>query len=111
MTTGLTPFVAAPGGVRVAVRVTPKASPAGAVGLALDAAGRAYVKLRVNAPAQDGKANAAALTLLAEEWGLACTNLRIIGGQRGRRKSIHITGDTPELLATLNRWIEDVKHD
>ena len=41
MTTGLTPFVAAPGGVRVAVRVTPKASPAGAVGLALDAAGRA----------------------------------------------------------------------
>ncbi len=75
-------FEAAPGGVRVTVRVTPKASPAGVSGQAVDSRGRGYVKLRVNAPAQDGKANAALLKLLAKQWGLARTNLRIIGGAR-----------------------------
>ena len=75
-------FEAAPGGVRVTLRVTPKASRAGAAGLAVDARGRHYVKLRVNAPAQDGKANAALLKLLAKQWGLARSNLRIIGGAR-----------------------------
>ena len=62
------PIVAAPGGVRVTLRVTPKASREGVAGLAVDAQGRGYVKLRVNAPAQDGKANAALLKLLAKEW-------------------------------------------
>ena len=105
------PVVAAPGGVRVALRVTPKASPAGVTGSAVDARGRGYIKLRVNAPAEDGKANAAALKLLAKEWGLARTTLRIIGGQRDRRKSVHVTGDTIELLKKLKRWIEDMNHD
>ncbi len=106
------PFEAAPGGVRVALRVTPKkAYRAGVAGLAVDARGRAYVKLRVNAPAQDGKANAALLKLLAKEWGLARTKLRIIGGERDRRKSIHVTGDTPELLEKLKGWIEGMNHD
>ncbi len=105
------PIVAAPGGVRVTLRVTPKASRAGVAGLAVDAQGRGYVKLRVNAPAQDGKANAALLELLAKEWGLARTRLRIIRGARDRRKFVHVTGDTPELLETLKRWIEAINHD
>ena len=105
------PFEAVPGGIRVTVRVTPKASPAGPAGLAVDADGRAYVKLRVNAPAQDGKANAALLKLLAKEWGLARSCLRIAGGERDRRKTVHVSGDQPALLKKLNIWIEEMSHD
>ncbi len=104
------PFEAAAGGVRVAVRVTPKASRAGVAGMAADADGRAYVKLRVTAPAQDGKANAALLKLLAKEWRLARSSLRIAGGERDRRKSILVAGDPPLLLEKLKCWIEDMKH-
>ncbi len=105
------PFEAAAGGVRMAVRLSPKASRAGVAGMAVDADGRAYVKLRVTAPAEDGKANAAALKLLAKEWGLARAKLRIVSGRHDRRKSIHLAGDTPKLLEKLQRWIEDMKHD
>ncbi len=105
------PFEAVAGGVRIAVRVTPKASPAGVAGMAADADGRAYIKLRVSAPARDGKANAAVLKLLAREWGLARSALRIAGGQRDRRKSIYVAGDASLLLKKLSCWIEDMKYD
>lgn len=105
------PFETVDGGVRIAVRLTPKASRAGVAGLATDADGRVYVKMRVTAPARDGKANAALLKLLAKEWGLARSALRIAGGERDRRKSILLSGDTPLLLEKLSRWIEDLKHD
>lgn len=111
MSSAKPPFEAAAGGVRVAVRLSPKASRAGVAGMALDADGRAYVKLRVTAPAQDGKANAALLKLLAKEWGLARSSLRIASGEHDRRKSIHLAGDPPLLLEKLQLWIEDMKHD
>ena len=38
-------------GVRIALRVMPKSSPAGVAGIRLDAAGIAYLQVRVNAPA------------------------------------------------------------
>lgn len=52
-------------------------------------AGRLVV--RVTAPANDDKANAAALKLLANHLGLAASRLEIIRGQRSRHKSIRWT--------------------
>ena len=105
------PYEAVADGVRIAVRLSPKASRAGVAGLATDAEGRAYVKMRVTAPAQDGKANAALLKLLAKEWGLARGSLRIGSGQHDRRKSVHLAGDTPYLMEKLRCWIEDMNHE
>lgn len=105
------PFEAAAGGVRVAVRLTPKASRTRVAGMAIDADGRAYMKLRVTAAAQDGKANAALLKLLAKEWGLARSTLRIAAGSKDRRKSILVAGDPPILMKKLKIWIESMDHD
>ena len=32
--------------------------------------------------------------------------LSITGGASARRKTLHVAGDTPELLKRLNEWIE-----
>jgi uncharacterized protein (TIGR00251 family) len=92
------------------VRVTPKASRTGVTGLAADADGRAYVKLRVTAPAQDGKANRALLKLLAKEWQIARSSLHITAGKKDRIKSILVAGNPPVLLEKLERWIGDLRH-
>lgn len=104
------PYEATADGVRVAVRLTPKASRNGIAGMAADADGRAYVKLRVTAPAQDGKANSALLKLLAKECELARSALRIASGKKDRTKSIFVAGDPPLLMQNLQRWIEDIEH-
>lgn len=100
------PIEAAPGGVRVAVRVSPKASRAGYAGVGVDAAGRGFLKLRVNAPAQAGKANAALVKLLARAWGLPRSRLSVVSGGKDRRKSIFVAGDPSALLNRLSHWIE-----
>ncbi|MFQ5786155.1 MAG: DUF167 domain-containing protein [Alphaproteobacteria bacterium] len=100
------PFSAAPDGARVAVRVTPRAARAGYAGTGVDAAGRAFLKLRVNAPAEGGKANAAAIKLLAKLWGLPPSRLSIAAGAKDRRKTVHVAGDPSALIAQLSRWIE-----
>ncbi len=103
------PFVAGREGVRVAVRVAAKSAPAGVAGIRLDAAGDAYLQVRVNAAPEGGKANAALLKLLAREWGVAGSRLAIVAGPRGRRKTVHLAGDPPTVLNQLGEWIERFK--
>lgn len=105
------PFEPVSDGVRIAVRLSPKASRAGVAGLSIDAEGRAYVKMRVTAPARDGKANTALLKLLAKEWGLARGSLRIGSGKHDRRKTVHLAGDPPFLMEKLRCWVEDMNHE
>src|ERR1700724_3534197 len=50
------------------------------------------------AGAEDGKANAALLDLLAGFWRLPKRNLALIAGATSRRKLVHIAGDTTSLL-------------
>ena len=59
------------------------------------------LKLRVRAPAEKGKANAALLKLIAKTWRLPVRDLELISGQRDRRKVLLIKGDTEALMATL----------
>ena len=53
-------------------------------------------KLRVSAPPEGGKANQAALALLARTLGLAPRNLRLVTGHGGRDKTVEITGLTAD---------------
>jgi uncharacterized protein (TIGR00251 family) len=60
------------------------------------------LRLSVAAPAERGKANEAALRLLAAALGLPRQRLRIVRGQTSRRKLIAIEGlDEAEVRARL----------
>ena len=53
-------------------------------------------KIKLTAPAVEGKANQALLKLLAKKLGLPKTKIEIISGERSRTKSIRINGLTTE---------------
>ncbi len=101
------PFEATRDGVRIAVKVTPKASRAGIAGIGFDADGRAFLKLRVNAPPEGGKANAAVIKLLARAWKVAPSRLTVIAGAKDRRKTLRLAGDGPALVSFLEEWFEN----
>jgi uncharacterized protein (TIGR00251 family) len=95
------PLAAAPGGVRVTVRLTPRGRADRIDGVARLADGTPVLKVSVGAPPEDGRANEALLRLLAAEWGLTRRDVAIVAGAKSRNKSVHIVGDPAALLARL----------
>jgi hypothetical protein len=95
---GALPLAAAPGGVRIAVRLTPRGRADRIEGVAHLADGTSVLRASVGAPPEDGRANEALLRLLAKAWGLARRDLAIVAGPRSRNKSVHVAGD-PAALA------------
>jgi uncharacterized protein YggU (UPF0235/DUF167 family) len=90
------PFATAPDGLRLAVRLTPKASSARIIGLAADANGGVALKVAVTAAPESGKANDALLALVAKLLDLKRRDVTLMLGHR--RKLLHIAGD-PAALA------------
>jgi uncharacterized protein (TIGR00251 family) len=78
---------AVPGGVLVDVRLRPRSSRAGVVGVREGA-----LELRVTAPPVEGEANAAARDLLAELLGVPRGAVALAAGARGRRKTFRVDG-------------------
>lgn len=74
-------------GSRFEIQVAPRAS-RGRLGPVID--GR--LKVAVTAPPVDGKANAAVVELLAKRLGLRKGDVRIVGGERGKKKLIEVSG-------------------
>jgi uncharacterized protein len=74
-------------GTRLAVKVVPAASRSGIAGWLGDT-----LKVRVTAPAEQGKANAAVEVLLAEALGLPRDRVRIASGTASPRKVVEIAG-------------------
>ena len=73
---------------RIAVRATPGAA---RDAIALPPAGEPRIlKVRVTAPPEDGRANAAILALLAKALGRPCSALTLLRGTRGRDKLVRI---------------------
>jgi len=90
------------GGVRVAVRLTPRGRTDRLVGIARLADGAPVLLASVTAPPVDSRANEALLRLLAKDWSLPRRDLAIVGGQKSRNKLVQIIGD-PAVLAPLLR--------
>ncbi len=95
-------------GVRVALKVTPKAARAGATGVETDAAGCAVLKVRVTAAPAGGKANAALIQQLAKAWKLPKGALKVVAGGKDRRKTLLVEGDPAELAPRLTAWLRTV---
>ena len=86
--------------IRLAVKVTPKASADRIQGWAEDEAGERVLKIAVTAVPEDGKANKAVIALLAKRLKLPKSAIDIASGESSRRKTLLIDGD-PGLLAQL----------
>lgn len=52
----------------------------------------AVLRVRVAAPAVDGRANAAMLQLLAKALAIAPSRLRIVAGEHARGKTVEVEG-------------------
>jgi len=98
------PFRATAEGLRVSLKVTPKAAADRVAGVAADAEGGRVLKVTVTAPPDKGKANAAVVRLLAKEWGLAKSDLAIVQGTAARNKTLLIRGDGTALMRALDDW-------
>ena len=76
-----------PGGVELDVLVQPRASRTRAVG---EHGGR--LKIQVAAPPVEGEANAALVEFLAGALGVRKSDVALVRGDSGRRKTVRIAG-------------------
>lgn len=77
---------------RLTVRLTPSGGADRIDGLAHDDAGLPYLKARVRAAPEDGKANAALEALIAKAFGVAKGKVKVVRGMTARLKTLEIDG-------------------
>jgi uncharacterized protein len=94
-----TPF---PDHVRLAVRLTPNASRDALEGLETAADGECWLKARVTAVPEDGKANKALIKLLASKLRVPKSSISLISGDTARKKILRLEGEPEDLIQKLN---------
>ena len=85
---------------RFAIRVQPGAKANEIVGWMADALGGEVLKIRLRAPAVEGKANAALMQFLAEILGLRARQITLERGDKSRDKVVRVEGMTREEVRT-----------
>lgn len=80
-------LLAQPDGVTLSIRVTPRSSRNRVDGLVGDA-----LKIRLNAPPVEGKANEALVEFLADTLGLPHRAIRLEAGAQARLKRVRVMG-------------------
>jgi uncharacterized protein len=96
------------GGLRVAIRLSPRAKSNRLIRVSVAPEGGHVIKASVTAPPQDGQANEALLRLLAGVWRLPRRDLSIAAGAGSRMKFVRIAGDTQQLLAKISEEIANL---
>ncbi|WP_044563892.1 DUF167 domain-containing protein [Azospirillum sp. B4] len=88
-------------GVRVYLRVTPRASRNAVLGPMDGPEGRQLLKVAVTTVPEDGKANEAVLKLLSKTWRVPKSTLTIVAGQTDRNKVVQVAGEAAALLRLI----------
>ena len=78
------------------VRVVPRASKDGIQGVLGDA-----LKVRIQAPPVEGKANTYLVKYLSKHWKIPRSSIEILSGETGRNKRLRISNPSDELRAAL----------
>jgi len=97
-------------GVRLRLRVQPRARRSRIDGLVTDADGNRALKIAVTAAPESGAANDAVIALLAKELHLAKSSLALVAGAADRRKIVKLAGDPGQLTRHLSGWIEELEN-
>ena len=95
------------GSVLLFIRVTPRSARDTVAGVHRAADGKLSLGLKVRAQPEKGKANEAAIELLAEVLRLPKRAFAIISGASDRLKTVRIAGDPATISQKLNDIIQD----
>jgi hypothetical protein len=87
--------------VELRVKVTAKAHKAGLGGSVTDAAGLAWLAVRVGEPAAEGRANRAVLRLVAARCRVAVNAVTLESGVASRWKRLRVAGEPATIAARL----------
>ncbi len=90
-------------GLRIAVRLTPKAGEDRIDGVTVLSSGDAVLAVRVRTAPEDGRANAALERLVASALGLPKSSVAIAAGHKSRLKQLAVAGDPAALLDLAER--------
>ena len=99
----LAAWTAAPDGVVVTVRLTPKGGRDAIEGIETLSDGSTVLKIRVRAIPSEGEANAALGRVLAKALSVPPRDVEIIGGHTSRFKRVKISGDAAALTLALEK--------
>lgn len=83
----------APGGAEMRVRATPHAAKDAIEGVGEDAAGQRFLKVRVRAVPEKGRANAAVELVIAKALGLPKSAVAVEKGETQRIKTVRISAE------------------
>jgi uncharacterized protein len=97
------PWLVAPDGLVLTVRLTPKGGRDRIDGIETRADGRCVLKVRVRAAPSEGAANGALVQFLARELGVPPRAVHLIAGDTARIKRLRIAGAGPALATALEK--------
>jgi uncharacterized protein (TIGR00251 family) len=95
------PWKGSDGHIRLAVRLTPNGGRDAIDGIEADSDGDTYLKARVSAVPEKGKANKALIVLVAKTLGTAKSSVTLVSGDTARKKILRIEGDPEDLIKRL----------
>lgn len=87
---------------RLSVRLTPSGGRDQFDGMETAADGSVWLKARVSAPPEDGKANKALIALLSKSLKVPKSSISILSGETARKKILRIDADPEDLKARLD---------
>ncbi|MGR9241192.1 DUF167 domain-containing protein [Rhizobium leguminosarum] len=87
--------------LRLAVRLTPNGGRDAFDGIEADAEGEAFLKARVTAVPEKGKANKALILLIAKSLRIPKSSVSLVSGETARKKILRIDGDSEDLVKKL----------
>lgn len=88
--------------VLLCVRVVPRAAKDGFAGVM----GEEALKIRIQAPPVEGKANAYLVKFLSKQWDIPRSNIEILSGETGRNKRLRISRP-PDSLRKLLKALDE----
>ncbi|MDO1584005.1 DUF167 domain-containing protein [Rhizobium oryzicola] len=103
------PYSAFADHVRLTVRLTPNASRDGVDGAEQSADGDIFLKARVTAVPEDGKANKALIQLLAKALRVPKSSISFVSGETARKKILRIEGEPEDLISKLEALITSAR--
>jgi uncharacterized protein (TIGR00251 family) len=83
--------------IRLSIKLTPNGGRDAIDGIETDAEGNAFLKARVSAVPEDGKANKALIALLSKKLRVPKSSISFISGETARKKILRIDGDPEDL--------------